>query len=46
MGYAEHPADGDTACEVLKVADQRMYEDKQQNHRRRASEGMTCTVGD
>ena len=45
MGYAEHPADGDTACEVLKVADQRMYEDKQQNHRRRASKGMTCTVG-
>ena len=34
MGYAGRPADGNTACEVLKVADQRMYEDKQKNHRR------------
>ena len=39
MGYAGHPADGETAGEVLKVADQRMYEDKQQNHRRLAEEG-------
>ncbi|MGP1366767.1 MAG: GGDEF domain-containing protein [Schwartzia sp. (in: firmicutes)] len=45
MGYAGRPADGTTTCEVLKVADQRMYEDKQKNHsRRRGEEGAIQTV--
>ena len=33
MGYASRPTDSDIAGEVLKAADQRMYQDKQENHR-------------
>lgn len=47
MGYAGRPADGETAGEVLKVADQRMYEDKQRNHsRHRAGELLASAVGE
>lgn len=38
VGYAACPADGNCSSILLKRADQRMYEEKQKNHSRRAEE--------